>query len=323
MTRLPLIVAVAAACGGTSAPPPVAPAPPEPTQASAPPPPPEPALPEPEPEPEPPSGPIELKIAALPTTVKLVSGGKGRKQAMRYTAKAGSKQTVELAMDFAARQDADEQIVHTLVLTGEAEIKAVDKSGTAELLVTIIGGDARPVTGSRIPIDELKAVIGSLTGLTIGGTLGSNGVASDLTLRLEQPPQLAVDALEMIRLTFPTLPVLPKEPLGVGAKWQATTAARAVDRIEVTQVTNYEVTAHKGPSWTIKGTTTVTGNDQQIQNSKVSAISGSGTSETTIVDGALYPTHKASLETQFKALDKDKQTQVSVKIGGAVTPRAR
>ena len=35
----------------------------------------------------------------------------------------------------------------------------------------------------------------------------------------------------------------------------------------------------------------------------------------------LYPAHKASLETQFKAQEKDKQTQFTIKVGGAVTPK--
>jgi hypothetical protein len=320
MTRPLWILALAAACGGTSTPPPAPPMAAEPTQASMPPP----TEPEPPPpEPAPPSGPIELKIPALQTTVKLVSGGKGKKQVLRYTPRPGTRQAVELAVDFAARQDTDEQIIHTFVLTGEADIKAVDKNGTAEYAVAITGGDARPQPGSRIPLDELKAVLASLSGLTIAGTLGSNGAAGDVTLRIAQPPLHAEDALEMIRLTFPTLPVLPREPVGVGAKWQSTTAAKAVDRIEVTHVTNYEVTAHQGSTWMFKGTTKVAGNDQDIVDSKVSAIGGSGTSETTIEDGALYPTHKASLETRFKALEKDRQTQVWVKTGAAMTPRAR
>jgi hypothetical protein len=115
--------------------------------------------------------------------------------------------------------------------------------------------------------------------------------------------------------------VLPKEAVGVGAKWQSTTTAKLADRLDVTQTTDYELIAHKGTTWTIKGITKVTGKDQDIETSKISGITGSGTSETTIADGVLYPTHKSSLETQFKASEADKSAQFAIKVGGAVTPK--
>jgi len=318
---LPLILV--AACGGTSKPASTAPLPDEAKAA-----PPPAAKPDPAPvaepaKPAPPAGPVEVKIPAVQTTVKVVSGGKGKKEALRYTAKQGAKQAVELSMDFSGKQDTDEQTVPTIVLIGEAETRAVDKDGNAEYTVTVTGTDARTVTGSKVPVDKFKAVLGSLAGLTIGGTIGTTGVAGDVTLRIEKPQENAADTLELLRLTLPTLPVLPKEAVGVGAKWQSTTTAKLADRLDVTQVTDYELVAHSGSTWTIKGTTKVSGKDQDIEDSKVSAISGTGTSETTIAAGVLYPTHKASLETQFKAQDKDKSSQFVIKVGGAVTPKAQ
>jgi hypothetical protein len=108
----------------------------------------------------------------------------------------------------------------------------------------------------------------------------------------------------------------------VGAKWQSTTVAKLADRLDVTQTTDYELVAHQGTTWTIKGTTKVTGKDQAIEDSKISQISGTGTSETTIADGALYPTHKSSVETQFTASEKGASAQFVIKVGGAVTPKA-
>jgi hypothetical protein len=324
MSRLPLILAVAAACGGSSTPPPTAPLPPDTKQAA------KPAAPPPEAEsvakstdikPAAPTGPVEIKIPAPQTTVKIVSDGKGKKQALRYTPKQGAKQAVEVAMDFAGKQDTDEQIVPTIVLIGEAETRSVDKDGGAEYTLTVTGTDARTVVGAAIPAEQLKTVLGALNGLTIAGRRGANGIAGDLTLRIEHPPEHAGDALGLIRETFPAMPVLPTQPLGVGAKWQSTTNAKLADKLDVTQVTDYELVAHDGATWKIRGTTKVTGKDQEIDKAKISSISGSGTSETTISDGALYPTHKASIETQFKAADADKSSQFTIKVSGAVTPK--
>ncbi len=338
MRRLSLIFLVSAACGGAPNPAPSVPLSGDTSAAAAPPAPPPPApAPAEQPQadaaavkdrqiaaapPAAPSGPIEVKIPSVATTVKLVSGGGGKKETLRYRATQGAKQSVELAMDFAGKQDTEEQIVPTIVLIGNAETKAVDKDGNAEYTVTVTGTDARAVAGSSVPVDKFKQVLGSLAGLTIGGKLGATGVSSDVTLRIENPVPHAGDALELIRLAFPTLPVLPHEALGVGAKWQSTSTAKLAERLDVTQTTDYELVAHKGATWTIKGTTTVTGKDQSIENSTISLITGTGTSETTISNGALYPTHKASLETQFKASEKDKSTQFVIKVGGAVTPKA-
>jgi hypothetical protein len=336
--RLPLIVAVVAACGGSPKPPPTAPLPEDTKQASRPPA----AAPdatdakslakptsgaeETATEPAPPkrtgpADPIELKIPPAQTAVKMVSDGTGKKQPLRYTARPGAKQAVEVAMDFTGKQDTDESTVPTIVLIGEAETKAVDKDGSAEFTLTVTGTDARAVAGSVVPVDQFKTVLGSLAGLTIGGKRGANGAAGEVTMRIEHPPEQGVDALELIRFTFPVLPILPTQAVGIGARWQATTTARLADKLDVTQVTDYEVVAHDGPTWKIKGTTKISGKDQEVENAKISSITGTGTSETIIADGALYPTHKASFETQFKASDPDKSSQFVLRLGGAFTPK--
>jgi hypothetical protein len=318
MLRLPWILVVAAACGGTPKPTQTAPLPDDakPVADSKP----APAAPA-EVKAAAPPAPLEIKIPAQQTAVKVVAGGKGKKAVVRYTGQPGAKQAIELAMDFTGKQDTEAQVVPTIVLVGEAATTAVDQDGNAAYTVTVTGMDARAVTGAQVSVDQFKIVLGTLAGLTIGGTLGATGVAGDVTLRIEQPHEHAAEALDLIRLTLPTLPVLPKQPIGVGAKWQATTTVKFADQLEVTHVTDYELVAHKGTTWTIKGTTKVTGKDQDIASSKVSAITGSGTSETTIADGALYPTYKSSLETQFKASEQDKSTVFAIKVGGAVTPR--
>jgi len=325
MCRLSLILVALAACGGSPKPPPISPLPEDPKPAAPPTAeatPASPGTPAPAAPPaEPPRGPVELTIPAPQTTVKMVSSGTGKKQTMRYTPKAGAKQTIELAMDFTGTQDAEVKVVPTLVLIGEAETKAVDSDGNTEFTVTVTGTDARAVTGSQIQIDQFKAVLGGLSGLKIGGKLGGTGAAGDITIRLDNASRDLGDALQLVRLTLPTLPVLPKEAIGVGAKWQSTTAAKLVEQLDVTQVTDYQLVSHKGSTWTITGKTKVTGKDQSIQSSQVTAIAGTGTSELTISDGALYPTYKSSLETQFKASEQGKSIVIVLKVGGSVTPK--
>lgn len=273
-----------------------------------------------------PGSPVEVKIPPPQTTVKLVSDGQGQKQVLRYSARPGARQTVELAMDFTGRQDTEEATAPTIVLTCDARTGAVDKDGAADYTLTVTAADARPVAGSDRTAQDLKPALAGLAGLTIAGKRGGNGSTGELTLRLEHPLASSDDALGLIRETLPVLPVLPTQPIGLGAKWQSTTAARLAEKLDITQVTDYEVVAHDGASWTIRGTTKVSGKDQKIDNATISAISGAGTSETTIADGAVVPVHKEQLETRFTATDPDsadpsKAIQFTIKVGGTVTPK--
>jgi hypothetical protein len=274
-----------------------------------------------------PTGPIEVKIPAQQTTVKLVSRGAGKLAPLRYTGKAGGKQQVELALDFGSTEtlgtSKNETVIPTIVLVGEAETKTVDKDGRADYAITVSSTDARDVPGSRVKPEELKMMLGSLPGLVIGGSVAANGAAGDVTMRVEKPDPLTAGALEMIRLTLPVLPLLPAEPVGVGAKWQTTTTTKLADKIVVTQITDYELVAAKGGTWSIKGKTAVSGTDQELHGGKISNIRGSGTSELTLAAGAPYPTYKTSLETQFTASEQNQSMVLALRVGGTVTAKSK
>jgi len=278
-------------------------------------------------EPPKPAGPLDVSIAAATTTVKLVSPGKGKRTALHYTAKAGDKQQLEIALDFTEKHVApaelggsDENVLPTIVLVADAEAKTADKDG-AEFALGVTSTDVRPVAAAKVPVDKLKMALQGLVGMTIGGKVAANGTAGEIKLHLEKPDEAGPQLLDMVRYTLPPFPTLPAEPIGVGAKWQATTTTKVMDQVSVTQVTDYELVGHKGTTWTIKGTTKVTGADQEMKGSKVSGITGTGTSEATLVDGTLYPTYKSALETSFTAAEGDKAITFSFKVGGAITPK--
>jgi len=278
-----------------------------------------------EPGPPAPKGPVEVKLPAQQTKVKLVAKGAGKLAPLRYTGKAGGKQQVELALDFSSTESmggqSNDMIIPTIVLVGEAETRAIDKDGKADYAITVSGTDARDVPGARIKTTDLKLMLASLAGLVIGGSVAANGAAGDVTMRVEKADQLTEGALEMVRLTLPSLPILPAEPVGVGAKWQTTTTTKLADKIVVTQVTDYELVAAKGTTWSIKGKTAVTGTDQELHGGKISNIRGSGTSELTLTPGALYPSYKTSVETQFTASEQDQSMTLALRLAGAVTAK--
>jgi hypothetical protein len=340
--RIPslLLVVAAVSCGGSQKP---NNPPPLPETKPEPPPETKPAPPEEKPAPPQPK-PIDVSIAVPKTTVKLVSPGKGKRVALKLTPKQGNKQQVELALDLSEKQTApaelggsSENTIPTVVLTGEAEVKSVDDKGKTEYQLTLNDADtrdtAKPSDDQAKMKGPLKEAFSSLKGMTIGGTIDANGDQSDVKLHMDKGDENAQRALELLVLGLPRWPLLPTEPIGVGAKWQATTTTKLLGKVDATQTTDYELVAHKGNTWTIKGTTKVAGNDQELEGSaKLTKIAGSGSVEVALVDGALYPTMKGSVDSGFTATvtgpdpaDQTKSKTVSLTInvvqGAAVTPK--
>ena len=226
------------------------------------------------------------------------------------------------------------------MLGGQLETKDVGTDGATKFQVTVDNIDARDVAGSKTPAAEFKQNLQSLNGMTIGGSVNGNGTTSDLTLRVEKPDAASQEALGLIHLSLlPMWPVLPTEPIAPGAKWQVTTTQKLADQLDVTQTTDYELVSHKGAAWTIKGTTKITGTDQDITatdpktglkgpKTVIGKIAGTGTTDATIADGSLTPATTQKLETSFEATvtaptkDGKEQTialKFELKQGNAVT----
>jgi len=340
MRRILLGLLVVVGCGGgshksTTPPPPL----PEAKADPAPAPPPKPA--DKPAEPPAPPQPVEVTLAAPKVQVKLVTAGKGKKAALKLTPKAGDKAPVEIAMDFSGKTTApaelggtQEQVAPTVVLGGQLETQDVGADGATKFQVTVDNVDARDMAGAKTPAAEFKQNLTSLNGMTIAGTVNGNGSTSDLNLRIAKPDAASKEALGLIHLSLlPMWPVLPTEPVAPGAKWTVTTTQKLADQLDVTQTTDYELVSHKGNDWTIKGTTKITGADQNIDDkTKVGKIMGTGTTEATISEGSLSPASKQHLETSFEATvnvpaqgDHPAQTvalKFELKQGNAVTSKS-
>lgn len=282
-----------------------------------------------------PTGPLEATLAATDTKIKLVNPGKGKRVPLKLTAKAGGKQEVEMALDFGVTQSAEISgqressldVVPTVVLAGDAEVTTLDK-GTATYVFTVKKTDARDVAGSKVPMSEFKPLLESVVGLTFGGTVGPNGATGPVTVKTEKQGALTAQVVELASVTMPPWPALPAEPVGVGAKWQATRALKLAGRLDVTLATDWELVSYKDATWTIKGTMKVTGADQIMQGGKITKITGTGTVEVTLVDGALYPSQKSSLDATFTASEPDAKPgtkpatlDFAIKIGCDITAK--
>jgi hypothetical protein len=335
-TLLALLIA-AAACGGKSkptTPPPTLPEDKPPVETKK-----EPQEPAEPPEPPAPTGPIEVMLPAPDIEVKLVNAGKGKKAKLALAPKAGTKQTTELSLDFTGGQDGPpetggkrDEVAPTVVLLADAETQSVDDKGATTFQFTVSGVDVKDKTGQKVSSAEFKSELTSLVGATIAGSVDANGKPSALKLRIEKPDAKSAGALEFIKLSMlPIWPVLPTEAVGAGAKWTVTTKQKIADQLEVKKVVTYELGAKKGTAWTIKGTTKVSGEEQNVQGAKLGNIDGNGSHEVTLTEGALLPAIKQSMATNFtitvepppQGADKPKPIVIKfhVEQSNALTPK--
>lgn len=254
-----------------------------------------------------PKGPIEMKLPSPTVEVKLINAGKGKKAPLKLTPKAGAKQMTELALDFTGGQDGPpevggkkDEVAPTVLIAADVETQEVAADGKAKFQMTVSGVDTRDKQGQKVSSADFKTELGSLIGATFGGTVDASGRAADLTLRIEKPDAKSAGALDFLRLSLlPMWPVLPTEAVAPGAKWTVTSTQKLADQLEVKKVVNYELVSKKGTAWTIKGTTTITGDEQNIEGAKLGAITGNGTTEITLNEGTLVPTTKQNVATSF------------------------
>ena len=252
--------------------------------------------------------PIDVPLTFGKATYKLASAGKGQKAVIKIGTTVETKQQLELALDFAGKQVAtnelggtQEDVAPTLVLASDLEVGAVDTDST-KWKITFTNIDARDRAGSKATKDQFKAELGVLAGVSLSGAVSPSGQLTNVSLHVPKPTDKTMAALELVRISMlPMWPVVPIEAIGVGAKWTVTTPCTIADRIDATQTTDFELVSHKGPTWVVKGKTKLAGNEQTIQKTKFGKIAGDGAVDVTLTDGAFVPQSATKLTTDFTA----------------------
>ena len=299
---LGLVACVLAACSHPQPQPPVSPLPAEPAEPvgkTAPPPVPVP--------PEPPKlAAHDTAIDAPTTAVKLVSPGKGKRVVAKIAPAAGARTAVELRVDFTATQNGQTQPTPTLILRADAETVSADKDG-AQYKLTVTGTDTRYASGvAKVP--QLEAGLAGTVGMTLSGSVAGTGAAGKLALHHDAATPVSGELMELFKVTWmPLWPALPTEAIAPGAKWQAVSTFKLAGQIDVTETVDYELVAYKDKTWTIKGVAKLAGKEQTLEGAPVSDISGTGTLDATLIDGALLPTTHGKLSAKFNVTPPGQQ----------------
>ena len=271
-----------------------------------------------------------------PAVVKLNSPGKVPRVPLRYAMPAGAKASVnmtlttEMSMDVAAGLQA--KVPMTSLLAGvELAVKDVSSSGDVVLDVGFVSLQVDR-TNPRVDLAAAKQVEASLVGLTpFRGTIvmTNRGVVKsdglDLSAMAKTPGSGSLR--DFVWLTEHITPVLPDEPVGVGAKWES---RQAFHRGGVTsfQRVEFEVTSIAGEVIKLKSSITQMAPKQQVLNPDLTAnpnaslekMSGKGSYSSTIVLNALAPTVQGSTTTTVSMRAADTTLRMSTTLFSGIKP---
>jgi hypothetical protein len=262
------------------------------------------------PAPPAPPPPLDLPIPATQTTLKLVKPGTGKKAVLKLAIAAGTKQHVELALDFAGTQKAPQALggdsadtAPTLVLASDVEVGDVGSDGNAKWKLTVASVDAKDRAGSKTPTDKFKEQMQGITGLVVSGAVGADGKLGDMAIHLDKAEKTALNAVALVKLSLmPLWPQLPTDAIGVGAKWTVTSPFKIADKLDATKTVDFELVSHKGNDWVINAKIKLAGNDYKAdEHTSFQKIGGAGTVAITLTDGAAVPQSASTQSSDFTA----------------------
>lgn len=187
-------------------------------------------------------------------TVEVLDPGDEPRAPLRYALVAGTSVTGTQSIDQYIRQvDQDgfgsSTRVPTIDLGLELDVQEVQPDGTARVTFGFTSVEATG-NGSAASSDQARAIeiaLADITDLTGETTTSSRGVVLDTSFDVpDDLPDLLRSIVEQYESQVASLtPPLPEEPLGVGARWRATTEAE-LNGIEFSQEFVYTIESVTG-----------------------------------------------------------------------------
>ncbi len=175
-------------------------------------------------------------------------------------------------------------------------------SGITEVTQASDGGDLRYVTD--IEKSELN-VDGDIARDTVASVKIEGGASTlgETSRTVFHPPQTRRDAdgLDRAYQSLVTWPVLPRDPVGLGAQWEVTTHERH-DDLQIIVVTRYTLTARTATSATITGELKISPSPKMLQDRRFRSVTGYGRLAATIYQGRLYPQLERAMHLEVKVL---------------------
>jgi hypothetical protein len=281
--------------------------------------------------PAPPSGTGQTPPDAKPAGSKseeqtriLDAGAEPRKE-LRLHPKPGDKQTgtftLKSTMDTSMGGGPGQVVkIPTMKLSYEASVKGVSEDGDISYEVIIKEPEVADEAGALPQVVEaLKSALAGMKGLSGTGTLSSRGQNKEFEFKMPGAATAQTRQLvEQMKGAFKNLSAsLPKEPLGVGAKWEVKSATKAQGAI-VDETVTYQLASMEGERLVVKVAVVQSASNQKIESPqmpglklKLTKLVGKGTGSSTLDLGQLLPAERtAELHTEnYLSMDAGGQPQ--------------
>lgn len=271
-----------------------------------------------------------------PAIVRLTAPGKAPRVPLRYAMPVGAKAKVDMTLTTEASMDmtALQMKMPMLSLLAGVEVWVRDVSPEGEIALGIAFVSLElDRTNPRVDLAAAQQVEAALAGLTpFHGTIviTNRGIVTvdemDLEALAKRPGRNYLS--DFVWLTEHITPVLPDEPVGVGAKWESRRAFNRDAMISFYRV-EYEVTSIEDGVIKLKSSINHTAPKQQLANSSLVAtspdlllekMSGKGSYTSTIVLNALAPSVKGTTTTTARVHAANRALTISTTLFSGIKP---
>ncbi len=291
-----------------------------------------------------PSTTYSQELAGTPNIkVELLEAGTAPMKQLRYTLKAGSKQSVLTKMKsqndiFAMGTKVMSQSLPAQSITVDTEITKVGSEGTAEYSLKyadiVVEDDPNNPSPQTAAIREM---IKPLIGATGSGSMSNRGISLGSKLNLPQDLNPTLKAtIEGMQESMGNMSLqFPQEAIGVGGKWRVTMNIKA-QGMTMTQVLNCELTKLESNSATVKCALTQAAAPQDVKSPafpagttvKLLSLDGTGESMQTVNFDSLFPNTSTlsvntSMEMEVNAGGAIQKLKTETKVQTDVSPAAK
>ncbi len=206
--------------------------------------------------------------AAADVKLTVLEKGKAPRQELRFTPAKGSKEQVRMEMQMGTTMTMAGMAMPTMNLPSmyldiDVEVLDLQANGDIRYAFTIagtsVGADTDGMPGVSNALDDaLAPMVGTRGEVTVSPT----GVARDTTLEASAgaDPKMVAD---MKKSMANTSAPLPKEAVGLGAKWQLVTNVED-QGLRISQTATYQITELTPDAVTLAVTLTQTGDAQNF-----------------------------------------------------------
>jgi hypothetical protein len=240
---------------------------------------------------------ISISLAFTPPrpSIVLLFGGEGLRAPLRMQPSLIGKQRIQVTSDWKSG---------TTVAGGKPKLNGgttVVLAGTSKATKVRPDGSIlyhTSIDHSELRTDREKLASGFLVGLAIDGLVSSTGVHGKTMFTMQDAPWQDEENIKSLQSDLATWPLLPEEPITVGAQWEVTTT-ETVAALPLTSVTRYTLVSRTPTTATLVGVIKLAGADQTLKDQELRAITGTGRIEATLEKGRVYPKLERTLHLDF------------------------